>query len=216
MKKIKFLPFLLLLSLCGTAPAFYTDSFVTGDTNNIHLEVSFEWLRNDVGGQLSGTWEGGNYIFGQHVRVGTLPIPGDPNGAYMVEVRPYFLMRTIWNDGYDPGGSETGCRALTGPMMAILTLATSPLTPFTGRYSTAMIIRTRGPTTAGTTCSIPTTASRGSTPLGLIWPLGAERIDDLGIFAGSLQRAGHRINPGDVWLGFGHAGRRENASQFPA
>ena len=104
MKKIKFLPFLLLLSLCGTVPAFYTDSFVTGDTNSIHLEVSFEWLRNDVGGQLSGTWEGGNYIFwGSMSALGTLPIPGDPNGAFMVEVRPYFLMGTIWNDGYDPG-----------------------------------------------------------------------------------------------------------------
>ena len=105
MKKIKFLPFLLLLlSLCGTAPAFFTDSLATGDANNLHLEFDFEWFRNHNGGGFTGTWEGGTYmVSGGMNTAGTLPIPNDPNGAYMIEIRPDFWVRTIWNDGYDPG-----------------------------------------------------------------------------------------------------------------
>ena len=106
--KYKSLPFLLTLlfisiSLCGTSPAFYTDSLATGDANNLHLEFDSSGLRIHNGGGFTGTWEGGSYIVsGGMIALGTIQIPNDPNGAYMVEIRPDFWVRTIWNDGYDP------------------------------------------------------------------------------------------------------------------
>ena len=103
MKKIKFLPFLLLLSLCSTAPAFFTDSLVTGDANNLHIESDFEWTswREDHegygrGGRLDGTWEGGSYTLSGNMNV--LPL-----SPIELEVRVSFGLRTFWNDGYDPG-----------------------------------------------------------------------------------------------------------------